>query len=293
MIQKAFIFITLSFFLKFAHAQDDLMDMLEETEEQTTQYTIATFKSTRVATGHSIERMPQRQLDFRVAHRFGRVNSGAYEFFGLDQSNIHLSLEYGITDWLMVGIGRSSFQKVVDGFYKLSILRQSTGKKVMPVSVSLFSGIYANGLKQSVPNYDYYFSNRLSFVHQVLIGHKFNELISLQLSPTYIHRNFVETPFDSNDIYALGIGGRVKLTSRVTLNAEYYYRLNPQSEFATVQASNPLSIGFDIETGGHVFQLHFTNSRSMIEPGFIGETTGEWLKGDIHFGFNISRVFNL
>ena len=94
--------------------------------------------------GHSIERMPPGQLDFRISHRFGRINSGAYEFFGLDQSNIHFSLEYGILNWLMVGIGRGTYEKTFDGFAKFTIFRQSSGARVMPVSVSALSSVAVN-----------------------------------------------------------------------------------------------------------------------------------------------------
>jgi len=273
-------------------AQDDLMNMLKDTTAAETNYATATFKSTRVMNGHSIERMAPGQLDVRISHRFGLLNSGAYEFFGLDQSNIHLSLEYGITKWLMVGIGRGSYEKTFDGFAKFSILRQSSGAKVMPVSLSAMTSVAATSLKWADPSRQNYFSSRLSYVGQVLVARKISQSFSLQLAPTFVHRNLVATEFDPNDLYAMGAGGRMKLTKRISINAEYYYMFNPKS-YMSQQVYNPLTIGFDIETGGHVFQLLFTNSLAMTEKGFIGETTGSWLKGGIHFGFNISRVFTL
>ncbi len=274
-------------------AQDDLMNMLEEQTGERTTYTRATFKATRIMNGHSIERMPEGQLDFRIHHRFGQINTGAYEFFGLDQANIHLSLEYGITDWLMLGVGRGTYEKTYDGFAKFSILRQSTGKRTMPVSVSYLTSIAANSLRWPDNERTYYFSSRLSYVHQLLIGRKFNTRFSLQIMPAMVHRNIVETELDPNDVFAIGAGGRMKITSRISFNAEYYYVFNPRNDYGSQPAYNPLSVGFDIETGGHVFQLIFTNSVAMIEKGFITETTGQWGKGDIHFGFNISRVFTL
>jgi len=273
-------------------AQDDLMNMLKDTTAAETNYATATFKSTRVMNGHSIERMAPGQLDVRISHRFGLLNSGAYEFFGLDQSNIHLSLEYGITKWLMVGIGRGSYEKTFDGFAKFSILRQSSGAKMMPVSLSAMTSVAATSLKWADPSRQNYFSSRLSYVGQVLVARKISQSFSLQLAPTFVHRNLVATEFDPNDLYAMGAGGRMKLTKRISINAEYYYMFNPKS-YMSQQVYNPLTIGFDIETGGHVFQLLFTNSLAMTEKGFIGETTGSWLKGGIHFGFNISRVFTL
>jgi hypothetical protein len=271
----------------------DLMDLLESETDEETNYTTATFKSTRVLNGHSIERMQEGQLDFRISHRFGTINSGAYEFFGLDEANIHLSLEYGIKNWIMVGVGRGTYQKTVDGFVKFSILRQSTGKKNMPISVSWLSTMGVNTLKWIDPEQTNYFSSRLSYIHQLLVGRKFSDRISLQLSPGMIHRNLVETELEPNDLYSIGISGRIKLTQRISFNSEYFYVIRPKNKPQSFNYYNPLSIGFDIETGGHVFQLHITNSVAMIEKGFIGETTGNWLNGDIHFGFNISRVFTL
>jgi hypothetical protein len=272
-------------------AQDDLLDLLDKGAKPETEYTLATFKSTRIMNGHSVVRMPPRQLDVRISHRFGTLNSGLYEFFGLDQSSIHLSLEYGILDWLMVGAGRGSYEKTFDVFAKFTLLRQSTGAREMPVSVSLFSSVAATSVKWSDPERTNYFSSRLSYVHQLLIARKFNQAISLQLTPSFVHRNLVVTTDDPNDLIAIGAGGRVKLTKRISFNAEYYYLVNDKSDISQ-EIYDPLSVGFDIETGGHVFQLIFTNSLAMIEKGFIGETTGSWGHGDIHFGFNISRVFN-
>lgn len=273
-------------------AQDDLMNLLNEDAPKEINFTTATFKSTRIMNGHSIERMPAGQLDIRISHRFGRINSGAYEFFGLDQANMHLSAEYGIFNWLMVGIGRGNYEKTFDGFAKFSVLRQSSGAKVMPVSLSVFSSAAIKSLKWSDPTRTNYFSSRMSYVGQLLIARKFNQSFSLQLTPSYVHRNLVATELDPNDLYAIGAGGRMKLTKRMSLNAEYYYLANPKS-YMSQKVYDPLSVGIDLETGGHVFQFIFTNSVAMIEKGFIGETTGNWLKGDIHFGFNISRVFTL
>jgi len=273
-------------------AQKDLMDILDDTTTQEINYTTATFKSTRVMNGHSIEKMPPGQLDFRISHRFGTLNSGPYEFFGLDQSSIHFGLEYGILKWLMAGIGRGTYEKTYDGFCKFTILRQSSGARLIPVSVSALSSVAITSVKWSDPDRTNYFSSRLSYVQQLLIARKVNQSFSVQIAPTFVHRNNVATEFDPNDLYAIGAGGRMKLTRRISFNAEYYYTVN-RGSYMSQTVYDPLSVGFDIETGGHVFQLIFTNSLAMIEKGFIGETTGSWTKGDIHFGFNISRVFTL
>ncbi len=273
-------------------AAQDIDQLLEEAAGSETDYITATFKSTRIINGHSIERMPEGQLDFRISHRFGQLNSGAYNLWGLDQANIHLGLEYGITNWVMAGIGRGTYEKTFDGFLKFSILRQSKGKRNMPFAVSYLAGAAINSLKWEREE-KLYFWDRVSYVHQLLIGRKFSERFSLELNPTFVHRNLVATELDPNDIFSLGTGARIKLTKRISFNVEYYYVIPPRNDYQSIKTHNPLSIGFDIETGGHVFQIHLTNSLAMIEKGFIGETTGEWLNGGIHIGFNISRVFAL
>ena len=266
----------------------DLLSLLGEDEE--INYTSATFKSTRNINGHTVENVAGGVLDFRISHRFGFVNTGAYELFGLDGATMRLGLEYGITDRLMVGFGRSSYNKAFDSFIKYKVLRQSSGKKNMPITLSVFSTIVCNSIKWAEPERENFFSSRLFYAHQIIIGRKFNNDLSLQLSPTMVHRNMVPTKEDKNDVYAIGGLGRYKLNQRLSINAEYFYVLPNQ---LGDEYTNSLSVGVDIETGGHVFQLHFTNSTSMTEPGFITENVGMWKQGDIHFGFNVSRVFTI
>jgi len=270
----------------------DINKMLEEATGSATDYTTATFKSTRILNGHSIERMPGGQLDVRIHHRFGEINTGPYELWGLDQANIHFGFEYGITDWVMAGIGRGTYQKTYDGFLKFSILRQSKGERNMPVSLSYFVSSAINSLKwEGTGTLDFW--DRVTYVHQLLVARKFNERFSLEINPTYIHRNMVETELDPNDVWSVGAGARFKLTKRTSLNGEYYYVIPPRNDYRSTITYNSLSFGVDIETGGHVFTILVTNSLSMIEKGFIAETTGSWKEGGIHLGFNISRVFAL
>lgn len=270
-----------------------ILDLLDE--EERTDYTIATFKTTRLINGHSIETNAGGVLLFLIQHRFGRLNGGAYEFFGLDNSTTRLALEYGITDNLDIGIGRSTFEKTMDGFLKYKLLRQSTGKKNMPLTLTLFTGIAVKTLRWQQPNRTNYFSSKLYYTFQVLAARKISTNFSIQLSPTLIHRNLVAVKEDKNDVFAVGIGGRYKLSGSFSINAEYFYVFPNQivSEINGEKVHNSLSVGVDIETGGHVFQLHLTNSRGMIEKFFVTETTGSWANGDIHFGFNISRVFTI
>lgn len=271
-------------------AQTELFDLFGD-DPETIEYEMATFKTTRVVLGQSIENPAPGVLMFLIQHHFGRINSGAYEFWGMDQANIRIGLEYGINDWLAVGVGRSSYKKTFDGFVKGKILRQSTGAKNMPLALSYFGSTSLNSLRWQEPERENYFSSRLTFTHQLLIARKFGPDFSFQITPTVVHRNLVPTEEDSNDIFAVGFGGRAKITNRISLNAEYWYVLPDQ--IVSEPYDNALSIGFDIETGGHVFQLFFTNADPIFESGFITETRGKWGKGDIYFGFNISRVFTI
>ena len=270
-------------------AQDDLMNLLNE-EEPTKQYAYATFKTTRVVLGQSVENPATGTLQFLIEHNFGRINQGAYELFGLDQSTIRLGLEYGINDWLTVSLGRSSYEKTVDGAIKAKLLRQSTGKRNMPVSVIFYSNTTVNGLKWQDETRNNYFSSRLAFTHQLLIARKFSNAFSFQIFPTLIHKNLVTTRSEPNDIYALGAGGRIKLTQRTSLNAEYFHAFNGNEDKLYKDA---IALGFDIETGGHVFQLRVSNAQPMFERAFITETTGDFTKGDIYFGFTVNRVFTI
>ena len=267
-----------------ANAQDDLLNMLAEDNEP--MYVSYLFKGTKVVNGQSVELPAKGVLQFNIQHRFGTLNSGLYNFYGLDNAQVRLSFDYGIKDGLAVSIGRSSYLKTVDANSKIRLKRQV--KDGFPLTIVINSAIY---LKQwqyaQAQQEDFLFTNQLSYTNQILLARKINRDLTLQLSPTIVHNNLVEINDEPNDKYSLGIGGRQKLTKRISLNAEYFYQLNDKIN------NNVLSLGFDIETGGHIFQLHLSNSSAMIDPEFITQTTGEWLKGDIYFGFNISRVFTL
>lgn len=271
-----------------AYTQEDLLSLLGQ--EETTQYTSATFKSTRIINSQSIENVAKGVLDIKIQHRFTSIDRGVSEFFGLDGATIRIGADYGLTNRIMIGIGRSTLDKAVDGFAKVKILRQSSGKTNMPVSLSWFSSLELKTTKFSDTSRTNYFSSRMYFVQQLLIARKISDKLSIQIMPTLVHRNLVKTNIEKNDVYSVGIGLRQKLTKRTSFNVEYFYTLPNQLADGF---QNPLSIGFDIETGGHVFQLHFTNASAMIYKGFIGESIDSWSKGQIHFGFNLSRVFTL
>jgi hypothetical protein len=273
-----------------SHSQVDslLLEMFDD--QKTINYSTASFKTTRVINGQSLENTHEGNLDFKISHRFGFLSAGLYNLFGLDQATIRLGLDYGITDRLMIGAGRTSVDKALDGFVKYKILRQSSGAKNMPLTLSAYSSAAIQTLRWEDPERDNLFSSRLYYTLQLIAGRKFTEGTTIQLMPTLVHRNLVTKKIEENDVYALGIAGRQKLSKRLALNFEYYYLLPDQ---VLEDYHNSLSFGLDIETGGHVFQLHCTNSTSMIEKGFITETNGNWADGDIRFGFNVSRVFTI
>lgn len=270
-------------------SQEDLLKELQQSEVKETEYVSSTFKGSRLINGQTIETRYKGELEFIFAHRFGPMNGGLYELYGLDQAYVRIGLEYGLTDRLGVGIGRNSVDKTVDGFLRYKALRQS--RAGMPISVTAF-GIMAvkTSPKDEDAGYDITFEDRTSYTAQLLIARKFTPALSLQLMPSFVHKNTVDQSIEDNDQFALGVGGRIKVSRSVALTTEYYYRFN-------VHEGNPYynSIGFgvDIETGGHVFQIVITNSRGLTERAFITETTGEFFDGDIHLGFNVTRIFQL
>ena len=277
------VFLILSSFL--VKAQDDLLSLLEVDTDP--MYISSTFKGKKVVNGQSVEILSKGVLQFQIQHRFGTLNSGFYNLFGLDNSQIRLGFDYGIKDWMSIGIGRSSALKTIDASAKLRLKRQSKGSKEFPFTLVTNSAIYVKQYRWSETKEETFeLSNQLSFAHQILIARKINRDLSVQLSPTLVHYNLANYA-EKNDRISLGFGARQKLTNRISVNAEYFMQINGKIN------NDVLSFGFDIETGGHVFQLHLSNSPAMIESAFIHETKGDWEQGDIYFGFNISRVFTI
>jgi hypothetical protein len=283
-----------AFAVTSAFAQDStdlftqaLLESRQEDQDKT-EVVEATFKATRIINGNSVETTKAGLLDFRVAHRFGFLNQGLYDFFGLDNATTRLSLDYGITNRLMVGIGRSTFQKQMDMFAKYKLLQQTRGKHVMPVSLSLLASAIIRTQRESDPTVKRSLGDKTTYAFQAILARKLNENTSLQLMPTLVHYNLAPVGVPNNDQVSLGAAARQRISKRVSITAEYYYQFDqPDGTY------NSIGIGVDIETGGHVFQLHLTNSTGMTERTFINETTGNFWDGDIHFGFNISRVFRI
>lgn len=246
------------------------------------------FKSTRVINAHSIEMLSKRNLDFRIMHRFGFVSDGIKQLFGLDAASMRMSFDYGITNNLTLGIGRSTFRKELDAFVKTRILQQTKGENSIPVSIVLAAGTTVWTEPVFTPE-KASFSDRSAYYFQFIAGRKFNSAFSLQISPIIVHSNKPLSQEDDKTIFALGGGGRFKLSKRTALTFDYHHPFGHQNTSFT----DPLSIGVDIETGGHVFQLQFSNATGMNERAFITQTTGQFFEGDIRFGFNLSRMFQL
>ncbi|HXB07892.1 MAG TPA: DUF5777 family beta-barrel protein [Puia sp.] len=274
------------------HAQDTtLLNMLNDSmsAHKGRTYVTGTFKAEHIINTQTVESPANGNLNFVIQHRFGQLNSGAYNFFGLDNATLRLGLDYGITDDLSVGVGRSSYLKTFDGYLKYKIVKQTEGPQ-MPLTADILGTI--TNYTQDDPGKPYLNAKyRTAYSAELLLARKFSRSLSLQVTPTYLHYNLVPTVADKNDVFALGLGGRMKITKRMSVNAEY--DVVPKNQVVSTAIHNSFSLGWDIETGGHVFQLVFSNSQSMLASQYLTQTTGTWGNGDIYFGFNISRNFNL
>lgn len=273
----------------YAFGQDDLLNFLEEQEEPTTEYVTGTFKSTRTINSVSVDIEPQGELQFMISHRFGQLVNDFRQLYGLDNAQIRLGFEYGVTDYLVVGLGRSRELGVVDASFKLRLLRQSSGEKNMPLTLVVNSAL-AYQSQLNLPDYTPTFTDRLYHSHQLLIARKFSDRFSLQLAPTYSHRNLRTSFAQVFDQYSFGVSARWKYSNRQGILVDYYYIAN--DEVKTVY-SEPLSVAWFVETGGHVFQLIVSNTSGMTEQLYLSNSLGSWSEGNLYFGFNIARNFNL
>ena len=275
----------------YANAQDDLLNELDGELENDEMSVSSVFKGLKIVNLESTKLAAKGDFYFVIAHRFGSVKGGFKDLFGLDDSNIRFSFLYGFTDWLTAGLSRSSLDKTYDFSTKLKLKTQE--KDGFPLSIVGFGAL---AYKTADPDISYTLfedKHRVNYIAELLISRKVNKNLSLQFSPMFVHENFVVLDEQSNDQYGLGFGGRYKLSKRLTLNIDYIAHLNrtdPQENSGIIKYRNPLSVGFDIETGGHVFQVHFTNSRKMNDAGLLN-AEGDWSDGNFFFGFNLSRVF--
>ncbi len=293
-MRSLFLYLGLVFTGPFLFGQSDILDLLKEPETKSKTYTTATFKGTRIVNGQSNETPGKGVLQFMILHRFGAFSDDFfYNFFGLDNANVRIGLDYGINDRLNIGFGRSTLLKTYDGFVKYRLLKQEENGFPFGLTAYAASFIETQKWNDNLPHNE---SERFSYAFQWIFTKKFNESVSLALTPSWVHFNVVDLRRQDNTIFTLGLSGRYKLTKRVSINAEYFPQINRnfrEENGEDIPYENALSLGFDIETGGHVFQLFFSNSRAVADPHFMARTTGKWLEGDVFFGFNISRVFTL
>jgi hypothetical protein len=265
-------------------AQDDLFSEIDT--ETKVDFKSAAFKGLKIVNFESTKMISKKEMYFVVSHRFGSIETGFKDFFGLDQAVTRLNLLYGLSDGINIGVSRSSFRKIYESSLKMRLIREKKGG--FPFTVVSSSNILINTSLDDAILPGLEFKHRLGYTTQLLISKKFNADFSLQLMPTFFHDNYVDIDEQDNSQYVIGFGGRHKLTKRLSINFDYGLHLNRAESSPFV---NPLSIGVDIETGGHVFQLHFTNAQPMNTNGFLGQGTGDWGEGDVFFGFNLSRVF--
>ncbi|MDA9025893.1 DUF5777 family beta-barrel protein [Flavobacteriaceae bacterium] len=266
-------------------SQDELLSEIDTVIEEPT-YASAVFKGLKVINFESTKLVAKKGFNFIVSHRFGTVKNGFQNLFGLDEAVTHLNFVYGLSDNINISASRSSNQKIYEVATKFRLVNQQAGK--IPFTVVGYTSVLANTSLETdnLPKLE--FKHRLSYVAQLLVSRKMNNNLSLILSPTFFHDNYLTDDFQENSQYGVGFGGRYKLGKRWSLNTEYGMHLN-RSENSLYK--NPFSIGVDLETGGHVFQLLFTNSQSMNTNGVFGTSTGEWGESDVYFGFNLARSF--
>jgi hypothetical protein len=295
-MRKIYLAILLSFTTIFARSQG-LLAELDSTTPEPKQYVTGTFKGVRIINGQSVEMPGKGEMIFMIQHRFGSLRGGIVDLLGLDLAGIRFGLEYTLPFYqgrICVGIGRSNYLKVWDGFVKYQIFRQSKGPKSFPFTIDLYGSVGISTLNYADPARNNFFSSRMSYCFQILWARKFCRWFSFQLTPTVCHQNLVPLKEDQNTTVHLGFSGKFRISNRIAISAEYFWPIAGQN-FANVNnlpIKGPLSFGVDWETGGHVFQFFLSNSMACYDNSFIAGTTNDWLNGDIHFGFNMQRTFS-
>ena len=285
-----FFYVILFIYISPLLSQDDLLDMLDDDSEKS-EFVDSAFKGTRVVNAQSLEIPKPKILQFMIQHRFGSIENGFYDLFGMDYATIRFDFHYGLTDRISFGVGRSSLDKIYDMFLKTKLIRQTSGFKSFPFSVLFYSdiGIDTKRKPEIYPSVKDNFSNRLLYVNQLIIGRKFSRNLSLEILPTLVHRNLVPTNNDDHDQASIGIAGRFKLSNRISINADYFIPIGDRNE----NYKNSLAVGVDYETGGHVFQVMLANAQGPYEYTFIENANGDFSSGTLYLGFNISRSFTL
>jgi len=279
---KKYTFLLFIFIGWNSFAQDGLLAELDSAQTEET-YAVASFKGLQIVSLQSTKVPAKKEFYMVVSHRFGTVKNGFSEFFGLDNATTKIGFIYGISDWLSLSASRHTLLKVYEGSAKYRIMRQSDRFPLELVGYNTI-GVNSSYKKDDYPKIK--FSDRLTYTSELLASRKFSDDLSLQFISAYVHKNLYDPAIENNDQFAMGAGGRMKLSKRLSLNLEYMYNFDKPGFY-----TNPLSVGLDIETGGHIFQLLFTNSQAMTESGYLTNAAGDWADGDFFFGFNLYRVF--
>jgi len=300
---KFLVFIFVIFLTNLSISQNAL---LEEIDYKNEDYKVglSAFKAHKIINGQSTKQSNKKELFLYVAHRFGSINGGIETLFGLDIANTKIEMFYGFSDNFQVGFSRESLEKTYTINFKNKITAQESN---FPLNISIYNSFNYNSSDFLAPGVDLSFSERSLFLSQLLISNRVSEKLSFQLTPSFIKRNYnqerllfengevvfddgvpVLTTFDREYNYALGFGTSYKINKRTAINLEYFANLNRVENSPN---SNTLSLGIDIETGGHVFQLIFSNTQSIDDVSVILDAEGNWTKHEIFFGFNILRIF--
>ena len=276
-----FYFLVLFLIFNWSAAQIDLLQEIDTAKVENIYQT--SFKALQIVTAQSTKLSSKNQFYIIIAHRFGDLSTGFKDFFGLDDASTKLGVIYGVTDEFSLSISRETFMKTFEFGAKYRLLQQKNNSPFDIVGCNVIA-INSDLSKDDYPNIN--FGNRLSYLTQILVSRRFNDRISLQLMPSYIHKNLYDASIENNNQFLVGIGGRHKISKRISFNAEYFVKIDNFNYY-----KNPLSVGMDIETGGHVFQLVFSNSQVNSDIGYLTNAAGDWGKGNIYFGFNLYRVF--
>ncbi len=282
-------FVFVFFVAGYAIAQDDLLSQLDSVKSDKKQIEMAAFKGLQICNIQSTKVAAKGEWYMLVSHRFGDLTQYTQNFFGLDNALTKIGGIYGVTNWLTVSASRHTYNKTYELAVKYKLANQEidgfpltiVGYNTMDINSALKKDALIPGLK---------FNHRLAYTSQLLISRKFNESFSLQLSPIFVHKNLYDAILEQENTFLLGSGARYKLSKRLSLNLEYAARLSMPEGF-TSPYSNPLTLGLDIETGGHVFQLVLSNSQPMNDVALYTNAQGDWNGGMIYFGFNMYRVF--
>lgn len=293
-----FLFLTCLFMCSNLFGQDDLLNMALKEAKSEEKNVSATFKTTKLINAQTNETVHKRTLDFRVAHRFGNVGkysegkSPVHTIYGLDAStDIRIAFDYGITDRLTVGISRTKIRENLEGQVKYRVLQQTMDNKI-PVALTVFGNATYTPVRDELEIYKKA-AHRVTYFAQAIIARKFSNKLSFEILPGYLHRNLVLDPADENDLFSLGGGVRYKITKSTSVIIDYFHNFSKYRMDRSDSYFDPLGVGFEIETGGHVFSIMFTNSAGLLENEFLPYTTDSWAEGGFKFSFNISRNFKL